>query len=105
MSDTVLSAPTLDELRTRRDEIIALAARYGAYNVRVVGSVARGEATSDSDIDLLVSFADHASIYEISGLWQDLQALLGRGVDLIADDEHPRRERFMRRVMRDAVPR
>ncbi|MCC6802244.1 MAG: nucleotidyltransferase family protein [Anaerolineae bacterium] len=94
---------TLDDLRARRDEILALAARHGAYNVRVFGSVARGEATPDSDIDLLVSFQKDASIYDISGLWQDLQELLGNRVDLATDDDQPSRERFMQRVLKDAV--
>ena len=93
---------TLDDLRTRRDEILALAARYGAYNVRVFGSVARGDSTSESDIDILVDFADGASLYDLSGLWQDLQQLLGHSVDVVED--HPGlRERFRQRIVKDAV--
>lgn len=104
MSDTVrLPTPTLDDLRARRDEILALVERHNAYNVRVFGSVARGEETPSSDIDMLVSFQEGASIYDISGLWQDLQELLGCDVDLVTDDEHPRRARFLRRAMKDAV--
>jgi len=49
--------PTLAMLRARRGEILALADQYGAYNVRVFGSVARGEATPTSDVDLLVNFS------------------------------------------------
>jgi predicted nucleotidyltransferase len=104
MSNTaLLTSPTLDDLRAHRDEILALARRHGAYNVRVFGSVARGDAAPTSDIDLLVSFSNHTSIYDISGLWQDLQELLGCSVDLITDDEHPRHEHFMRRILKDAV--
>ncbi len=62
MADQTKSPPTLDDLRVRRDEIITLAERYGAYNVRVFGSVARGEASADSDVDLLVSFRESASL-------------------------------------------
>jgi hypothetical protein len=95
-------APTLDALRARRAEILALAARYRAYNVRVFGSVARGEATADSDVDFLVNFGDGASLYDLSGLWQDLQALLGCAVEVVED--HPAlKERFRKRVLRDAV--
>lgn len=65
--------------------------------------MARGEATPQSDVDVLVSFREDTSIYDISGLRQDLEALLGREVDLVTDDEHPRRERFMRRILKDAV--
>lgn len=94
--------PTLDELRTRRNEILALAERYGAYDVRVFGSVARGDAGPDSDIDLMVSFRSGTSLYEIAGLWLDLQELLGRRVD-IADSATPK-QRFLQRALKDAVP-
>ena len=97
------TAPTLDDLRARRDEILRLAQRYGAYNVRVFGSVARGEATPDSDFDLLVSFREGTSLYELSGLWQDLQDLLQRKVDLTTDNPSPRNQRFMRHVLKEAV--
>ena len=97
------AAPTLDDLRSRRDEILKLAQRYGAYNVRVFGSVARGEATPDSDFDLLVSFRQGTSLYELSGLWQDLQDLLQRKVDLTTDNPSPRNQRFMRHVLKEAV--
>ncbi len=94
--------PSLNDLRARRDEILALAARYRAYNVRVFGSVARGDATEDSDIDFLVSFQDSASLYDLSGLWQALQDLLGHQVD-IADAASPK-PRFLARALKDAVP-
>ena len=102
MTDRIQEPPTLDDLRARRDEILVLARRYKADNVRVFGSVARGEATPDSDIDLLVTFQDGASLYDMSGLWQDLAELLGRSVDVVSD--HPKmRERFRKRILRDAV--
>ena len=95
---------TLADLRVQREEIFRLAAQHDAYNVRVFGSVARGDATPESDVDLLVSFRDGASLYELSGLWQDLEDLLGCRVDLATDDEHPRRARFLRRALKEAVP-
>jgi len=102
MQQSVNSIPTLDQLRTCRDDITALAARYDAHDVRVFGSVARGDATPDSAIDLLVSFAPRASLYDMSGLWQGLQTLLGRSVDLVSD--HPRlKARLRERIARDAV--
>ncbi len=94
---------TLDELRARRDDIIVLAERYGAYDVRIFGSVARGEATAESDVDLLVRYRPGTSLWDAVGLWQDLQALLGCEVSLVGEDDHPRRERFMRRAREDAV--
>lgn len=54
MREQVKRPPTLDDLRARRAEIIALAEQHGAYNVRVFGSVARGQASATSDVDLLV---------------------------------------------------
>ena len=69
---------TLGTLRTdSRDEILHLAARRGARNVRVFGSVARDEANENSDLDLLVDWEPGRSLLDHSGLVQDLQELLG----------------------------
>lgn len=102
MSDTPKRALTLQELRARRDEILELAQRYGATNLRVFGSVARGEATPDSDVDLLVNFREGTSLFELSGFWQDLQELLGRDVNLLS--ENGLKERFRKRIEGDIVP-
>jgi predicted nucleotidyltransferase len=104
MRETTRQTITLDDLRARRDEILRLAEQHGAYNVRVFGSVARGEATPDSDVDLLITTREGVSVFDLVGLWLDLQEMLGREVSLITDDENPRHERFMRRVLKDAVP-
>ncbi len=101
MTDQLKPPPTLDELRAHRDEIIALAERYGAYNIRVFGSVARGEASPDSDVDLLVSFREDASLYDLSGLWQEMQELLGCKVNIIS--EGGLRDRFHKRIQPDLV--
>jgi predicted nucleotidyltransferase len=69
---------TLDTLRTdSRDEIVRRAARRGARNRRVFGSVARGEANQNSDLDLLVDWEPGRSLLDHSGLVQDVQELLG----------------------------
>ena len=69
---------TLDTLRAeRREEILRLAARRGAHNLRVFGSVARGEANESSDLDLLVAWEPGRSLLDHAGLVQDLQQLLG----------------------------
>lgn len=68
-----------------RDEILQIAARHGARNVRVFGSVARGEDRTDSDVDLLVEMADDRSLLDLVGLEQDLEELLGRNVDVLTD--------------------
>ena len=73
-------------LRHKRQEILALAAKHGARNVRVFGSVARGEAGATSDIDLLVEFDDNRSLFDVVGLTQDLEELLGRKVDVVTEE-------------------
>ena len=72
-------------LAEKREEILKLAASRGAHNVRVFGSVARGEAREDSDIDLLVDVESGRSLLDVVGLWLDLQELLGRKVDLLTE--------------------
>lgn len=73
----------LDELRSRRADILALAARHGARNVRVFGSAARGEAGEFSDIDLLVDLDPGRSLLDHVALVQDLEDLLGRRVEVV----------------------
>ncbi len=69
---------TLDSLRAeRREEILRLAERRGAHSLRVFGSVARGDANEDSDLDLLVAWEPGRSLLDHAGLVQDLQELLG----------------------------
>jgi len=77
---------TTDLLQSKREEILRIAARHGARNVRVFGSVARGEATETSDIDLLVSTTEHTSPWFPAGLVLDLEHLLGRKVDVVTED-------------------
>jgi predicted nucleotidyltransferase len=69
-------------LREKREEILSIAERHGAYNVRVFGSVARGEAGPDSDIDFLVDAGPKCSSWFPGGLIVDLEDLLGRRVDV-----------------------
>jgi predicted nucleotidyltransferase len=69
----------------RRNQILALAAKHGAFNVRVFGSVARGEADSESDVDFLVDLEDGRSLFDIGGLLYDLQILLHRNVDVVTE--------------------
>ena len=86
----------------KRDEIMQIAARYGAYNVRVFGSVARGDADADSDIDLLVDLEPGRSLLDLGGLLMELQSLLGRPVDVIT--EKGLRPRIREAVLKEAVP-
>jgi hypothetical protein len=70
-------------LESRRKEILAIAARHGAHNVRVFGSIARGEATEESDVDFLVDVGPRHSSFFPGGLVADLEALLGRRVEVV----------------------
>lgn len=72
-------------IKERRDEILRIAARHGAHNVRVFGSAARGEAGPQSDIDLLVDVGPRTSSWFPTGLIDDLEQLLGRKVDVLTD--------------------
>jgi len=81
MSVEVVDAPhrrvTLDEVRARRNEIYAIASRYGVSNIRVFGSVARGEADDDSDLDLLIDVAEGHGLFAMAGFAVDVEELMG----------------------------
>ncbi len=77
---------TLSDLQARRDEILRIAAGHGARNVRVFGSVARGQARPDSDVDFLVEFEPGRTVVDLSGLILDLQDALGRDVNIVEAD-------------------
>ena len=69
----------------KRDEIIQIASSYGARNVRVFGSVARGDARPSSDLDLLIQLAPGRSLLDIIAIKQDLEDLLGCKVDVVTE--------------------
>jgi uncharacterized protein len=90
-----------DLLAAKREEILAIAAKHGASNVRIFGSVARGEARLDSDVDFLVEIEKGRSLFDRIALIQDLEDLLGRKVDVAkAENLH---ERIRDRVVKEAV--
>ena len=89
-------------LREKREEILQIAARHGARNVRVFGSVARGEADERSDIDLLIDLGPERTPWFPGGLIVDLEDLLGRDVDIAT--AAALRPRIRERVLREAVP-
>jgi predicted nucleotidyltransferase len=90
-----------DIISDKRDEILRLAEHYGASNVRTFGSVARGEAGPDSDVDFLVDFNPDYRLWDHIGLKQDLEDLLGRKVDVAIAKNL--REEFHPHIMRDAI--
>lgn len=80
------STTTIASIKAKRDEILRIAARHGAFNVRVFGSVARGEAGPNSDLDLLVDFESGRSLLDQIALTQELEMLLGRKVQVSAPE-------------------
>jgi uncharacterized protein len=92
----------IEELRSHRDEILRVAAQYGARRIRVFGSVARGEADERSDIDFLVEFEKGRSLLDLGGLLMDLQTLLGQRVDVVT--EKGLKSRIRNRVLDEVVP-
>ena len=72
-------------LSENREAILQLAAQHGAANVSVFGSMAREDATTGSDVDLLVDMEADRSLLDLVGLWQDLEDLLGQSVDVISE--------------------
>jgi uncharacterized protein len=94
---------TLEQLRARhRDEILAIASKRGARNVRVFGSVARGDHGPSSDIDFVVDFDTGRSLLDLTGLWLDLEAALGCKVDVVSS--RGLKPRVEAEIMRDAAP-
>ena len=96
------TALTLEDLRARREEILAIAERHKAYNVRVFGSVARGEAGPGSDVDLLVTYRQNASLFDVAGLWLDLKEFLNCDVDVV--DDAAIKARLRDSILQTAVP-
>ena len=74
---------SIDEIRARRHEILSMAARHGASEIRVFGSVLHGNDRPDSDIDLLAEFEPGRSLLDVIGLEQELGELLGRRVEVL----------------------
>ena len=92
----------LERIVERREELLAVMARYGARNPRVFGSVARGEAQPGSDVDFLVDMDSGRSLIDLIALQQELEARLARPVDVVTS---PSLNRHVReRILREARP-
>ncbi|MFH1139721.1 MAG: nucleotidyltransferase family protein [Pseudomonadota bacterium] len=74
------------QLQSKKQAILALAAKHGARNVRIFGSAARGETGPQSDIDLLVKMEEGRSLLDLSALVLELRQLLGVKVDVVSED-------------------
>jgi hypothetical protein len=93
---------TLKILQSKRAEILTLAAKHGASNVRLFGSILRGEDHENSDVDLLVDMQDTRSLFDLIGLQQDLEKILGRKVDVLTENGINRHLRD--RILSEAAP-
>jgi uncharacterized protein len=98
MAHTVIK---LDDLRRNRQAILAAAARRGARDLRIFGSVASGTATTESDVDVVARFGPERSLLDLGGLKADLEDLLGCSVDVLS--EEGLRPEFREAVLRQAV--
>ncbi len=88
-------------VKRKREEILRVSARHGAHNVRIFGSVARGEADETSDIDFLVEMEPGRSLLDLGGLQVELESLLGRPVDVVT--VRGLKARIRSTVLREAV--
>lgn len=91
-----------ERLQSKREQILRIAASYGASNVRVFGSVARGEAMPESDVDFLMEIDPDRSLLDVIGLIQDLEDLLGCEVDVA--EPQCLHEAIWEQVLQEAVP-
>jgi len=91
-----------ERLKENRQEILRLCTIHGARNLRVFGSVARGEGDARSDVDFLVEMEPGRSLFDLGGLQYELERLLGRPVDVVT--ERGLKARIRDRVLREAVP-
>ncbi len=89
-------------LKDKRGDILRIAAKHGATNVRVFGSVVRGEADEKSDIDFLVTIEKGRSLLDHAALWIELEEFLGQKIDVISD--RGLKPRIRERVLNEAVP-
>jgi predicted nucleotidyltransferase len=89
-------------IRAKRDEILRIAAKHGARNIRVFGSVVRGEARAESNVDFLIDAGPVTSSWFPAGLIVDLQDLLGRPVDVVT--EKGLNPLIRDRVLEEAIP-
>lgn len=92
----------MEILTSKKEELNSLAQKYGAHNIRIFGSVARGEETEGSDIDLLVEMDEDASLLDLSLLKNDLEDMLGKTIDITTPPAlHPM---LAESILKEAVP-
>ena len=93
---------TLNDLRKEREHIKKIAQKHGTGNIRVFGSISRGEEGPDSDIDFLIDFEEDRSLFDLVGLKLELEEFLGHKVDLVTENAMHRL--ISAKVKKEAVP-
>jgi predicted nucleotidyltransferase len=89
-------------VKQKRKQILEIAAKYGAYNVRLFGSTVRGDATETSDVDFLVQLESRCKLFDWLHLEEDLESLLGKRVDVV--QEEAMKGKMRERVLKEAIP-
>ncbi len=89
-------------VKDKKEAILAIASKHGASNVRIFGSVARGEAGSESDLDILVKMEPGRNMLDLVALWHELEEMLGFSVDIITEGGINRHLRD--RILKEAIP-
>lgn len=89
----------IQQVRGRRSEIVELVTQHGARDVRIFGSVARGEDRADSDLDILVKFGPGRSLLDLIAIKQDLEELLGCSVDVVSEGALKTNDRILREAV------
>jgi uncharacterized protein len=90
-----------DLVKAKREEILRIAAKHGARNVRIFGSVVRGETDQESDLDIHVEFLPGSTLLSQSAMIRELESLLGIKVDVVSD--RGLRDRIRERVLREVA--
>jgi len=93
---------TVTDLFNKREQILEVAKKYGAKNIRIFGSIARGEARPDSDIDFLVELEPGRGLFDLGGLLFELQNMLEVNVDVVT--VNGLRPRIKDRILKEAIP-
>jgi hypothetical protein len=88
-------------LKQKHAEILRIASRYGAFTIRVIGSVARTQADENSDIDFLVEMEPGRSLFDLGGMQSELETALGRPVDVVT--EKGLKARIRNQVLQEAI--
>jgi len=92
----------INEVKAKREDILNIAKKHGAYNIRIFGSVVRGEARQDSDLDILVDLEPNRSLLDHAGLIIDLQETMNCKVDVVT--EKGLRPRIRDVILKEAIP-